>query len=93
MTPRERFLAALHRQPTDVPAVGNAVSIATVSLMEATGCFFPAAHVDPQVMAGLAAAGHGVLGYDTIAPVFSRRPSVSMRPTRWAARWTGAGRS
>ncbi|MGC9317038.1 MAG: MtaA/CmuA family methyltransferase [Armatimonadota bacterium] len=71
MTPRQRLLLALHRQPTDVPAVGNAVSIATVSLMEATGCFFPHAHLDPEAMASLAAAGHEVLGYDTIAPVFS----------------------
>ncbi len=71
MTPRRRILAALRRRPTDVPAVGNAVSIATVHLMEATGCFFPDAHTDPELMAGLAAAGHEVLGYDTIAPVFS----------------------
>lgn len=71
MTPRERILAALQRRLTDPPAVGNAVSIATVSLMEATGCFFPDAHKDPETMAGLAAAGYEILGYDTIAPVFS----------------------
>jgi [methyl-Co(III) methanol-specific corrinoid protein]:coenzyme M methyltransferase len=71
MTPRERILTALQSRPTDRPAVGNAVSIATVELMEATDCFFPDAHTDPEVMAGLAAAGHEVLGYDTIAPVFS----------------------
>jgi len=71
MTPRERILTALQGELTDPPAVGNAVSIATVELMEATGCFFPDAHTDPEVMAGLAAAGHDILGYDTIAPVFS----------------------
>ena len=71
MTPRGRMLEALQRRPTDVPAVGNAVSIATVHLMEATGCFFPEAHTDPELMAGLATAGHEILGYDTIAPVFS----------------------
>ena len=71
MTPRERMLAALQRRSTNIPAVGNAVSIATVELMEATGCFFPEAHTDPETMAGLAAAGHEILGYDTIAPVFS----------------------
>jgi len=71
MTPRERILAAVQRREIDVPAVGNAVSIATVELMDATGCAFPEAHTDPQVMAGLAAAGHEILGYDTIAPIFS----------------------
>ncbi|MGD9494819.1 MAG: MtaA/CmuA family methyltransferase [Armatimonadota bacterium] len=71
MTPRQRILEALRRRPTDVPAVGNAVSIATVYLMEATASFFPDAHTDPELMAGLAAAGHEILGYDTIAPVFS----------------------
>ena len=71
MTPRERILAALARRPTDITPVGNAVSIATVELMDATGCAFPGAHLDPELMAGLAAAGHDILGYDTIAPMFS----------------------
>lgn len=71
MTPRERFLACLSQQPADRPSVGNAVSVATVGLMEATGCWFPEAHQDADLMAGLAAAGHEILGYDTIAPVFS----------------------
>lgn len=71
MTERERILAALERRPTDLPAVGNAVSIATLELMDATGCAFPEAHRDPELMAGLAAAGYEVLGYDTIAPMFS----------------------
>jgi len=83
MTARERFLACLRMATAQQPegrdgthrvrrvAVGNAVSIATVHLMEATGCWFPDAHLEPDVMAGLAAAGHELLGYDTIAPVFS----------------------
>lgn len=71
MIPRERILEAVQRHPTDVVPVGNAVSIATMHLMAATGCFFPEAHTDPEVMAGLAAAGHEILGLDTIAPVFS----------------------
>ena len=41
MTPRDRFLACLLRQPADRVAVGNAVSIATVELMQASGCFSP----------------------------------------------------
>lgn len=71
MTPRERFLAALHQQPTDRPCVGNCVSAATVELMDASGCSFPDAHCDPQTMAGLAATSFEILGFDTIAPYFS----------------------
>lgn len=73
-TPRERFMARLQQVPLSAvlrPSVGNAVSVATVELMEATGCFFPRAHVEADCMAGLAAAGHEILGFDTIAPVFS----------------------
>ena len=71
MTPRTRFLACMNQDEADRPSVGNAVSVATIPLMEATGCYFPEAHLEPEIMAGLAAAGHEILGYDTIAPVFS----------------------
>ena len=71
MTSRERFLNALRRQPTDRPAVGNCVSAATVHLMDDSDCHFPEAHLDPAVMAGLAATSFEILGYDTIAPYFS----------------------
>lgn len=71
MTPRQRFLAALRRQPADRPCVGNCVSAATVELMEACGCFFPDAHCKPDVMAGLAATSYELLGYDTVMPYFS----------------------
>lgn len=71
VTPRERFLSALQRQPTDRPAVGNCVSAATISLMDECGYSFPEAHLDPEVMAGLAATSFEILGYDTIAPYFS----------------------
>ena len=71
MTPRKRMLEALQRRPTDLPAVGNATSVATIDMMEASDCFFPEAHTDAETMAGLAATGHEILGYDTIAPIFS----------------------
>jgi len=45
--------------------------VATVELMEETGAFFPEAHLDPKKMAALAAAGHDLLGFDTIMPYFS----------------------
>lgn len=71
MTPRERFLRALKREPIDRPCVGNPTSIATVDLMETTGCFFPDVHNDAAKMAELAATGYDLLHYDTIAPYFS----------------------
>lgn len=71
MTPRERFLRAIQGQPVDRPSVGNPTSIATLDLMEATGCAFPDVHTDAAGMATLAAAGYEQLGYDTIAPYFS----------------------
>ena len=70
MTPRERFLNALCGHPVDQPSVGNPTSIATLDLMEATGCSFPEVNTDAERMATLAAAGYEQLGYDTIAPYF-----------------------
>ncbi len=71
MTPRDIFLRALHREPVPRPATGTATSIATMDLMEKVGISFPDAHLDPEQMAGLAAAGHTVLGFDNVAPLFS----------------------
>lgn len=71
MTPRERFLNALRRQPTDRPCVGNCVSAVTLELMEISGCFFPEAHLDAEVMSRLAATSFELLGYDTIVSYFS----------------------
>jgi [methyl-Co(III) methanol-specific corrinoid protein]:coenzyme M methyltransferase len=51
--------------------VGNVVSVVTTELMDAAGAYFPKAHLEARVMADLAAAGHEVLGYDTVMPVFS----------------------
>jgi [methyl-Co(III) methanol-specific corrinoid protein]:coenzyme M methyltransferase len=39
--------------------------------MEKTGYRFPEAHLDPVIMAGLAEAGHTVLGFDNVMPLFS----------------------
>ena len=71
MSPKRRFLSALFGGRVDRTPVGNPTSIATVELMERTRVFFPDAHLDGEKMAVLAAAGHDLLGYDTIAPVFS----------------------
>jgi [methyl-Co(III) methanol-specific corrinoid protein]:coenzyme M methyltransferase len=71
MSAKRRFLAAMLGGPVDRTPVGNAVSIATVELMEACGAWFPDAHLDAALMAQLAATGHEILGYDTVMPVFS----------------------
>lgn len=71
MSPKRRFLAGLFGGRVDRTPVGNPTSVATVELMEATGVRFPDAHLDAEKMAALAAAGHDLLGYDTIAPYFS----------------------
>jgi MtaA/CmuA family methyltransferase len=71
MSAKRRFLSGLFGGRVDRTPAGNPTSIATVELMEATGAYFPDAHLDPEKMAMLAAGGHDLLGYDTIAPIFS----------------------
>lgn len=77
MSPKRRFLAAMLGGPADRLPVGNVVSVATTGLMEAAGAWFPDAHLRPAPMAHLAAAGHRVLGYDTVMPVFSVTQEVA----------------
>jgi MtaA/CmuA family methyltransferase len=71
MSPRERVLAALRREPTDRPALGSPVSVVVSELMDACGAAFPEAHRDPERMARLAATAHTELGHDILMPYFS----------------------
>jgi MtaA/CmuA family methyltransferase len=71
MSPKRRFLTAILGGKPDRTPVGNVVSVATTSLMELAGAWFPDAHLEAESMARLAAAGHTCLGYDTVMPVFS----------------------
>lgn len=71
MSPKRRFLTALLGGKPDRLPVGNVVSVATVDQMRLVDAWFPEAHSDPEVMARLATAGHTLLGYDTVMPVFS----------------------
>jgi len=69
---RQRFLDAI--SAGDRPAAisyGTGTSIACVELMELTGAAFPEAHLDAQKMADLALAGHTLLGFDVVMPLFS----------------------
>ncbi len=69
--PKRRFLAGIMGRRTPRPSVGNVVSVITQDLMKRAGVWFPRAHLEADAMATLAAAGHAVLGFDTIMPVFS----------------------
>jgi MtaA/CmuA family methyltransferase len=71
MSPKRRFLTALLGGKPDRIPVGNVVSVATVDQMQQVDAWFPEAHSDAELMARLAAAGHMLLGYDTVMPVFS----------------------
>lgn len=71
MTGCERVLAAIQGRDFDRLPVINPTSVATVESMVAVQSFFPKAHYDAQGIAVLAAAGHEILGFDTVAPYFS----------------------
>ncbi len=76
MTPKDIFISALAGEPRDRAAMsraatGSATSVVTTALMREVGVSFPEAHRDAEQMARLAAAGHTVLGFDCVMPLFS----------------------
>jgi [methyl-Co(III) methanol-specific corrinoid protein]:coenzyme M methyltransferase len=69
---RNRFLAAIDRTGgIRTVAYGTGTSIACRGLMERTGAWFPEAHLDAEKMVALAMAGHTLLGFDVVMPLFS----------------------
>lgn len=69
---RRRFLDAVCRTHTPTAtSYGTGTSIVCRQLMEETDAWFPDAHVEPEKMAALALAGHTVLGFDVVMPLFS----------------------
>lgn len=69
---RQLFLEAVRRhKPSNVSVFGTATSVACQQLMDREGAHFPQAHLDPETMARLAIAGHTVLGFDVVMPLFS----------------------
>ena len=69
---RNRFLTAIDRTgSTRTVSYGTGTSIACRDLMERTGAWFPDAHLDAEKMAALALAGHTLLGFDVVMPLFS----------------------
>jgi len=71
MNSKERFLNALQRKKTDRPAIGSPTSIVCMELMEKIGVYFPSAHLQAEEMAALALAGHTIMGFDNVMPLFS----------------------
>jgi len=68
---KERFLAAIQRKKTDRPAIGTPTSIVCLELMEKLNIYFPEGHLKSGSMAALAAAGHSIMGFDNVMPLFS----------------------
>ena len=88
MTSRRRVLSAIYRGKVDkVPACALS-SVATTEMMDLVNAPFPDAHLDPELMARLAATAHDVLGLDTIMPVFhSQLESDALGgDTNWATK-------
>jgi len=69
---RQSFLDALHRKHANSrPVYGTGTSIVCQELMQTVGVAFPEAHLDAEKMSALALAGHTVLGFDVVMPLFS----------------------
>ncbi|MCC7355648.1 MAG: MtaA/CmuA family methyltransferase [Anaerolineae bacterium] len=71
ITSKQRFLAALRGEPIDCPPAAGIVSVINYELMDVAGAHFPAANTEPEPMATLAAAGHEIMGFDSVMPIFS----------------------
>jgi [methyl-Co(III) methanol-specific corrinoid protein]:coenzyme M methyltransferase len=71
MTSAERVKAALENGDFDVYPAINPTSVAIRDAMETVRAFFPSAHTNAMEMAELAAAGHDLFGFDSVAPYFS----------------------
>ena len=69
---RKSFLGALERKNQSGRAVfGTGTSIVCRDIMELTKTWFPEGHTDPEAMFRLAIAGHTLLGFDAVMPLFS----------------------
>lgn len=71
-TPRDRVLAALHRRPSRPIPVGAVTQTATTAQMEQLGIRWPEAHLDPELLAGLALGAWEILGFDMVRVPFDQ---------------------
>lgn len=73
LSPRDRLLRVLGRQPVDRPPVlcpGGMMNAAIVGIVEPAGHLLPAAHADPARMAELAAAVQRFTGFENLGAPF-----------------------
>lgn len=68
---KNTFLDAVLNRQTDSTVFGTPTSIVCQDLMNQLGVSFPEGHTDPEKMFQLALAGHSVLGFDNVMPLFS----------------------
>lgn len=82
------FIDAVHSRPTPRPVFGSGTSIVTADLMDEAGAAFPEAHLDPEAMTKLALAGHTILDFDVVMPLFSvwHESAAVGCPVEWGQR-------
>jgi [methyl-Co(III) methanol-specific corrinoid protein]:coenzyme M methyltransferase len=72
LTARDRVLAALRRQRQRPIPVGAVTQTATVEQMEQLGIRWPEAHLDAELLAGLALGAWEILGFDMVRVPFDQ---------------------
>ncbi len=71
-TPHNLVMSYIHGgRQGERPVAINPTSVACRDLMEASGAWFPEAHLNPEAMARLALAGHELAGFDSVMPEYS----------------------
>jgi len=73
LTPKERLLAVVYRQPVDKPPCicpGGMMNMMFQEIMEKSDCQWPEAHIDPVKMAGLASALNEAGGFENYGVPF-----------------------
>jgi len=69
---KDIFLDAVHKKNASGKLVlGTGTSIVCRDIMAETGVTFPEGHLHAEKMADLAMAGHTILGFDVVMPLFS----------------------
>jgi len=88
MNSRERFLAALRGEKPDRTPLAYVSAMTNVELQEATGCFLPEAHLDPEMLVRLCGASHELLGFDgvTFALNYFNEPAALGCAISWGNR-------
>lgn len=70
MSPKERLLATLARQPVDRVPVAQPLHTGTIELMKSCGAFWPKVHSDSELMATLSYEAHRVIGFESVRVPF-----------------------